>query len=263
MHWRILNNFLFIHEICRSKNRSFSISFQHCFLFLGNYSLNEERKCLEIPLDPLNTIIAVLSFEKRQEKRNFLFDDILSEKPKKKRERERELSYRACRQWWVWRWTWGGRFPLTVRYCMVGWSRAVGLITDDGRVVVLVEVDICCWAIEVRLNFAIDGEQEPRSERFKTSVGGRGSWRGKQRSCNGAARGDVWPPANQAAGTIGKIKRRLDKKVPRWDVGTIGVFGVPVGRSFQWTFEPLVEVHVDEKLALLRSVRRGAPSIVK
>ncbi len=82
------------------------------------------------------------------------------------------------------------------------------LLIANGSVVVLVEIDTCCPRL-VRLNLAKDGEHELNDERFNISSGGRGSWRGKQKSRR-VAWGEIWEIGDQADGTKGTSKRRVD-----------------------------------------------------
>lgn len=119
----------------------------------------------------------------------------------------------------------------------------------------LVEIDFR-WLINDRLNLVNEGEHEQRSERFNTSAGGRGSWRGKHKSWRAADRGETCPTGSQAAGTIGKIKRVVVREVNLSDVETfVVVIDTVCDTSDQILFEPLIDVHVDEKLDVVRFVR--------
>ncbi len=137
---------------------------------------------------------------------------------------------------------------------MVAW------IVDDGNVVVLVDADTC-WLVVVRLNLANDGEHEPRYDRFKTSAGGRGSWRGKQRSRRAARGDDVGETGDQAAGTNGSIKPRVDFNVGRCNDNNPGFWGDAVDASLHRVLV-LADVHDEEKLEPFGSRRRRAPIII-
>jgi hypothetical protein len=107
----------------------------------------------------------------------------------------------------------------------------------------------------VRLNLANEGEHEPRCDRLSISAGGRGSCRGKQRSCKAAARGDAGQTGSQAAGAIGSISRRFDRNVGLIDDRMGGLFVDADELSLQRTLQQLPDVHVEEKLEPARSCR--------
>lgn len=127
---------------------------------------------------------------------------------------------------------------------MVGWRK-----TSAGRVVVLVEIETCCPTL-VRLNFANDGEQEPRGKRFRTFPAGRGSCRGRQksRSVDGEVGGVM---GDHAGGTMGKRKRRAKRRV------AFNVERAELSLQRLW----LVAVHDELRLAWAGSWRRRAPII--
>ncbi len=130
----------------------------------------------------------------------------------------------------------------------------------DGNVVVLVDADTC-WVVDVRLNLAKDGEHELRYDRFNISAGGRGSWRGKQRSRRAARGDDVGETGNQAAGTIGSIKRRSDLNVGLCDDNNVGLRGDEDDTSLHRALL-LADVHDEDKLEPVGSRRRRAPIIL-
>ena len=158
--------------------------------------------------------------------------------------------YRRCRQSGWWWWQRRSFRPVTDRRSMVGWRKAVVLIAD-GRLVVLVEMETCCSTL-VRLNLANDGEQEHRGKRLRTLAAGWGSCRGRQKSRR-AAWEERWENGDQAGGTSGRIKRRVDFSIGRGGDSKGGLYGDVVDESLHRVL--LVVVHVEQILALASSCR--------